>query len=59
MIVCAEDFDRTEMAFSPFFLPPVSPVRDPSTNYFWFITAEGANTVHDFDPFNTSQYLKN
>jgi len=58
-ITISEDFDRTQLAFSPFFLPPCSPVRDPATNYFWIITAEGASPVHSFDPTNTSQYKAN
>ena len=51
------NFDRTELAYSPFFLPPASPVRDPATNYLWIITAEGAQPIHSFDPTNSSQYL--
>ena len=56
-ITTMDNFDRSEMRFSPFFLPPCSPVRDPATNYFWIITAEGAQTIHSFDAFNSSQYL--
>ena len=56
VIETEKNFDRTQLAFSPFFLPPCSPVRDPSTNYLWIITAEGAKTVHNFDPFDSSQY---
>ena len=36
---------------------PCSPVRDPATNYLWIITAEGAQPIHSFDAFNSSQYL--
>lgn len=57
VIETEKNFDRTQLAYSPFFLPPVQPVRDPSTNYLWIITAEGARPIHSFDPTNTSQYL--
>jgi hypothetical protein len=41
---------------SGFFLPPVSGMREPGTNYISILTSKGVQMVDPFDPFDSSQY---